>query len=48
MQKFTATRRRNQVKTERRIERNEELLAVPYLTQASATCMLFQKILVDG
>ena len=35
VQKFTATRRRTQVKNERRVERNEQLLAAPYLTQVS-------------
>ncbi|XP_020622449.1 ribosomal protein 63, mitochondrial-like [Orbicella faveolata] len=34
VQKMTATRRRTEVKNERRVERNEELLATPYLTQA--------------
>ena len=46
VQKFTATRRRTQVKNERRVERNEQLLAAPYLTQVSvisvaeAACLL--------
>ena len=42
VQEMTATRRRTQVKNERRVERNEELLATPYLTQASVSSMLLK------
>lgn len=40
---MTATRRRTEVKNERRVERNEELLATPYLTQVSVTSILLKK-----
>ena len=40
---MTATRRRTEVKNERRVERNEELLATPYLTQARISSILLKK-----
>ena len=39
--------RRTKVKNELRIERNESLLAVPYLTQASITSNGIVVLLID-
>ena len=41
---MTATRRRTQVKNERRVERNDQLLASPYLTQASVSSTLLKNL----